>query len=384
MQYRRMTSDLDRLSTNYADEMDGAALYRALAEAEPEPATKRVFERLAEVEETHAQFWGRKIEALGARLPSVRPGFRTRALGFLARQFGPRFVLPTIQAAESRDGAKYDGQADAVAAGLAATEKMHATELAALRAGPPPRPSRKGPLTGAQIAKLEGRRHNLGGNALRAAVLGANDGLVSNMSLVMGVAGAALDEQAILLTGIAGLIAGACSMALGEWLSVTSSRELYEREIGKEAEELANSPEEERKELSLIYQSKGMPEAEAEALATRLMQDQKAALDTLAREELGIDPDELGGSAWTAAGTSFGLFSAGAILPVLPFFFLTGIGAVIASLALGGAGLFAIGVGTSLFTGRGWLFSGARQLLIGLAAAAITYAAGAAVGATLS
>jgi len=270
-----------------------------------------------------------------------------------------------------------------VAAGLAATEKMHAGELAALEAGPPPRLSRKGPLTGADIARLEGRRHNLGGNALRAAVLGANDGLVSNMSLVMGVAGAALDEQAILLTGIAGLIAGACSMALGEWLSVTSSRELYEREIGKEADELADAPDEERKELSLIYQSKGLSEAEAEALATRLMRDQKTALDTLAREELGIDPEELGGSAWTAAGTSFALFSAGAILPVLPFFVLTGLGAVIASLALGGVGLFAIGVGTSLFTGRGWLFSGARQLLIGLAAAGITFAAGAAVGATL-
>jgi len=376
-------SDIGRLSANFADEMDGAALYRALAEAEDDPGTRQVFARLAEVEAAHAAFWGRKIEALGARLPQVRPGFRTRALAFLARRFGPRFVLPTIQSAERRDSSKYDAQPDAVAAGLAATERMHATELAALRQGPPPRPSRKGPLTGSQIAKLEGRRHNLGGNALRAAVLGANDGLVSNMSLVMGVAGAAMDEQAILLTGIAGLIAGACSMALGEWQSVTSSRELYEREIAKEAEELAASPEEERKELSLIYQSKGVSEAEADALAARLMQDQKSALDTLAREELGIDPDELGGSAWTAAGTSFVLFASGAILPVLPFFFLSQAAAVIASLALGGAGLFAIGVGTSLFTGRGWLFSGARQLAIGLAAAGITYGVGAAISVTL-
>ena len=375
--------EIERLTANFADEMDGAALYRALAEAESDPAAKSVFERLAAVEETHAQFWAKKIEALGARLPAVKPGFRTRALGFLARRFGPRFVLPTIQNAERRDSAKYDGQPDAVAAGLAATEKDHAVELAALQAAPPSKPSRKGPLSGAAIARLEGRRHNLGGNALRAAVLGANDGLVSNMSLVMGVAGAALDESAILLTGIAGLIAGACSMALGEWQSVTSSRELYENEIAKEAEELAQNPEEERKELSLIYQSKGLSEAEAEGLATRLMADHKSALDTLAREELGVDPDELGGSAWTAAGTSFVLFAAGAILPVLPFFFLGGWAAVVASLAAGGLGLFVIGVGTSLFTGRGWLFSGVRQLLIGLGAAAITYGVGAAVSVTL-
>ncbi len=378
-------SDLERLTANFADETDGAALYRALAEAEKDPATAEVFRRLASVEEAHARFWADKIEALGARLPQVKPGFRTRALAFLARRFGPRFVLPTIQNAERRDGSKYDTQPDAVAAGLASTEKTHADELAALQAGvPASRLSRKGPLTGAQIAKLEGRRHNLGGNALRAAVLGANDGLVSNMSLVMGVAGASLAGNEILMTGLAGLIAGACSMALGEWLSVTSSRELYENEIGKEAEELAMNPEEERKELSLIYQSKGLAAAEAEALATRLMADQKSALDTLAREELGVDPDELGGSAWTAAGTSFVLFSGGAILPVLPFFFLDGWAAIGASLAAGGAGLFVIGVGTSLFTGRSWLFSGVRQLLIGLAAAAITYGAGAAVSVTLT
>jgi VIT1/CCC1 family predicted Fe2+/Mn2+ transporter len=376
--------ELTRLTANFADEMDGAALYRALAEAEGDPATKTVFERLAAVEETHAQFWAKKIEALGARLPKVKPGFRVRALGFLARRFGPRFVLPTIQKAESRDGAKYDGQADAVAAGLAATEKLHATELAALQAAPASKISRKGPLSGSQIAKLEGRRHNLGGNALRAAVLGANDGLVSNMSLVMGVAGAAMDESAILLTGVAGLIAGACSMALGEWQSVTSSRELYENEIRKEAEELALNPEEERKEISLIYQSKGLPEAEAEELSKRLMKDQKSALDTLAREELGIDPDELGGSAWVAGGTSFVLFAIGAIIPVLPFFFLGERAAIIASLVAGSVGLFAIGVMTSLFTGRGWLFSGTRQLLIGLAAAAITYGVGMLFSATLA
>jgi VIT1/CCC1 family predicted Fe2+/Mn2+ transporter len=239
-------------------------------------------------------------------------------------------------------------------------------------------------MTGAEIAKLEGRRHNLQGNALRAAVLGANDGLVSNMSLVMGVAGAALDTHTILLTGIAGLIAGACSMALGEWLSVNSSREMYQHQIALEAEELANAPEEERNELVLIYRAKGLPEDQANALADKLMSNKDTALDTLTREELGINPEDLGGSAWTAAGASFLLFSIGAIIPVAPFFFLTGNSALLASIICGGIGLFGIGIATSLFTARGAFFSGMRQFVIGLLAAGITYGIGKLAGATLT
>ena len=149
------------------------------------------------------------------------------------------------------------------------------------------------------------------GNALRAAVLGANDGLVSNASLVMGVAGAELAGRSILITGLAGLLAGSLSMALGEWLSVQSARELFAHQIGIEREELLAAPEEEAEELALIYQAKGLPAEQARELGQRLVQDQQTALDTLAREELGIDPAELGGSAWVAAITSFLLFSAG-------------------------------------------------------------------------
>src|SRR6185295_12048464 len=173
------------------------------------------------------------------------------------------------------------------------------------------------------LARLEGR-HRSGGNALRAAVLGASDGLVSNLSLVMGVAGASVPGGTILLTGLAGLVAGACSMAMGEWLSVTSSRELNQQQIAVEADELQRMPDEEKEEMVLIYQAKGLDEAAARALADRLMANKDTALDTLVREELGIDPDELGGSAWTAAGTSFLLFAAGAIVPVAPFFWLDG------------------------------------------------------------
>ena len=305
------------------------------------------------------------------------PGVRVRLLSWLARRFGAASVLPSIIAAEARGNAAYLDQSEAIAAGLPAEEKAHARVVQAAMAG-------SGGLAGPEIARLEGRHRAGSGNALRAAVLGANDGLVSNLSLVMGVAGAAAAEQTILLAGLAGLIAGACSMAMGEWLSVNSSRELYQRQIALEAAELAQSPEEEREELVLIYQAKGLSEDQARAIAERLLSDGSAAVDTLAREELGIDPDELGGSAWTAAVSSFVLFAAGAIFPVAPFFFLTGTTAVVASLAASGVALALLGAGTSLFTGRSLAFSALRQLLIGYAAAAVTYGVGAVVGVSLT
>jgi vacuolar iron transporter family protein len=220
----------------------------------------------------------------------------------------------------------------------------------------------------------------MGGNALRAAVLGANDGLVSNLVLVMGVAGADLAPHAILITGLAGLLAGACSMALGEWLSVNTARESAQRQIATEADELEQVPEEEKEELALIYQAKGLPKDLAKSLAEQLITNKKTALDTLVREELGINPDELGGSAWTAGGTSFLLFSLGAIFPVAPYFALTGMPAVIASLAASGVALFLIGAGTTLFTARGVLRSGVRQLLVGFAAAGVTFGVGKLIG----
>lgn len=299
-----------------------------------------------------------------------------RALRWLAERFGPSFVLPTIAAAEARDSDAYDRQPEAVAGGLPTDERSHARVIGAAAA------THSG-LAGSAIAMLEGRHRGAAGNSLRAAVLGANDGLVSNLSLVMGVAGASVAGSTVLLTGIAGLVAGACSMAMGEWLSVNSSRELYQKQIDTEAAELQQSPAEEKEELVLIYQAKGLDEAAAKALAERLLSNKDTALDTLVREELGIDPDELGGSAWSAATVSFFLFAFGAIFPVAPYFFLGGWPAAIASLALSGVVLAAIGAGTSLFTGRGVLFSAGRQLAIGYLAAAITFGIGHAVGVSL-
>jgi VIT1/CCC1 family predicted Fe2+/Mn2+ transporter len=366
-----------RYRANLQGEVDGAALYRALAEAETDPRLKQVYGRLAAVEEAHAEFWRKQLDRIGARVGRLGLGWRTRALAWLARRFGPQFVLPTINTLEQRDSGQYDAQAEAVAGGLPAAERSHARVVQAIESSTP------GGLQGSALARLEGRHRAMGGNALRAAVLGANDGLVSNLSLVMGVAGAAVSERTILLTGLAGLVSGACSMAMGEWLSVNSSREFYQKQIAIEKSELEQAPEEEIEEIALIYEAKGLPRPQAEALATQMMANKDTALDTLVREELGIDPDELGGSAWTAGASSFLLFSVGAIFPVAPFLFLGGRTAVIASLVASGVALAAIGAGTSLFTGRSVAFSAFRQLLIGYAAAAITYGIGMLAGVTL-
>ena len=367
------TNDTKRFRDNLQGEVDGAALYRALSEAETNPKLSEVYRRLAAVEEAHAELWRKNLRRAGADVPPLAPGFRTRALAWMARHFGPSFVLPTINILERSDSSMYDLQPEAVKGGLPADERSHARLIGAISGAP-------GGLTGGSIARLEGRHRAMSGNALRAAVLGANDGLVSNLSLVMGMTGAAASEHVVLVTGLAGLVAGACSMAMGEWLSVNSSRELYEKQIATEAAELKQMPEEELEELILIYQAKGLGEAEARALATRLMANKDTALDTLVREELGIDPKSLGGSPWAAATWSFFLFAMGAVVPVLPFFMLTGATAAYVSLGVSALALALIGMATSLFTGRTALFSATRQVAIGAISAGVTYGIGTLAG----
>ncbi len=367
-------TDIARHLENWQDEIESAYLYRALAKAEKQPALAEVYLRLALTEQSHAQVWEDKLLQAGYPIPKRQIGWRTRSLALFAQWFGPQFVLPTINAMEQVDSHSYDAQPDARDTQLPIEERSHARLLQAITA-----PTHAG-LDGNTLAQIEGRHRTVGGNSLRAAVLGASDGLLSNLSLVMGVAGANMSSKSILVTGMAGLLAGACSMALGEWLSVQSSRELYERQIAIERREVAEVPDEEEAELALIYEAKGLPESQAKILAAKMMTNQTTALDTLAREELGIDPDELGGSAWAAAVTSFFLFAIGAIIPVAPFIVLTGNFTVVASLLFSGVGLFAIGAGITLLTGRSVLYSGMRQVVFGFAAAAITFGVGRLIG----
>lgn len=219
------------------------------------------------------------------------------------------------------------------------------------------------------------------GTALRAGVLGATDGLVSNLSLVMGVAGSGVSHTVVLLAGLAGLVAGALSMGLGEYLSVQSSRELFARELEIEAHELQTNPDAEVDELCTIYERKGFPSAQAHELAERIVRgDATFALDTMAREELGFDPKQLGGSAWVAAGTSLVLFAFGAVVPLVPFVFFSGTSALVGAAIVSGIALFGLGAGITNLTGLNPFKAGTRQLAFGAAAAAITYGIGSLVG----
>jgi VIT1/CCC1 family predicted Fe2+/Mn2+ transporter len=366
-------ADVGRYQANLKAERDAIALYTRLAQAEPNPDLASVYRRLAETEQRHAEVWEAKLVAAGEPVPQYGASWRTRTLGWLARRFGVALVLPTVTEIEQGASSEYNNQPDAQAAGMVQDEQSHARMFRYLS-------GETSGLEGSAVARFEGRHRSTGGNALRAGVLGANDGLVSVFSLVMGVAGAGVGTRGILVTGVAGLLAGALSMALGEWLSVQSSRELYQHQIGIEKHELAVIPEEEKEELALIYQAKGIDADTAQGLANRLLSDQATALDTLAREELAIDPAELGGSAWEAAITSFLLFAAGAVIPLVPYLFFTGTAGIIASAAFAAVGLFIIGAAITLMTGRNPVISGLRMVAFGLMTAAVTFGIGRLIG----
>lgn len=335
----------------WREEKQSAWLYRVVAECERGTSREALFNELAQAAEAQAAIWQATLAQRGGTLPhTFRPDLRARIVAWLVRRFKPRAMRSVLAAMKVRGMVLYT------------------------HAAPHPVPLRREDI---------GKRHQSGaaGNALRAGVFGVNDGLVSNAALIYGVAGAAQDASLIVLTGIAGLLAGAFSMAAGEYVSVRAQREMFEYQIGLERDELEQYPAEEAAELALIYAAKGMDPTEARRLADTLMQDPERALDTLAREELGLDPADLA-SPWVAALSSFAAFTAGAALPLAPF--LLGAGhALPASIALTALGLFTVGASMSLFTGRRALFSGLRMLAIGGAAGLATYGIGAWLGVTL-
>ena len=370
--------DLKRYIENWHGEVDSAAQYQALSKVEKSPQLSKVYSNLAEIEIKHRDFWENQITQAGGKVPPREPTWRAKVLIWVAQSFGPSMVLSTISGLEKADRNMYAPQPETKDTLMVSEEHGHDRVLDEIL-----NTSTTG-ASGSQVAAMEGRHQNVGGNTLRAAVMGANDGLCSNMSLVMGVAGATVNNHLLLLTGLAGLLAGACSMALGEWLSVTNSNELAEREIRVEEQEFDKNPEGEVEELKLIYESKGMSPEEAEKLARYMLSDKARAMDTLAREELGLNPEDRGGNPWEAAGTSFLLFTAGALIPVSPFFFLSGPGAVGLSLGLSALALFGFGALGTIFTGKPVWFSGTRQLVLGLLAAALTYGLGHLLGVHLS
>ena len=389
--------DVAQSLENLKLERDAITLYEGLAGIEKDARRAAAFRTIAGNERRHADVWASKLRQLGATVPDADgPRLRIRTILLIARLFGTHAVRDLVLALEGDEEELYTAQASPEVESIAADEREHAEIWKRLSAGPadsagagpgsdarivtPPRPQRRAGRRVRDIAESE-RWHRVGrSGTLRAVIFGVSDGLVSNLALVMGIAGASQGQGPfVLLAGIAGLLAGAFSMAAGEYISMQSQRELFERQIALEKAELEAMPEEEEAELAEVYRSKGFTQAEADTIAKRMIADPEHALDTLVREELGLDPDELG-SAWGAAIGSFVSFGVGALVPVIPYVVTTGGAAFIAAIALSLAALFAVGAGVSLLTGRGLLFSGGRQVLIGAAAAIVTYLVGHAIG----
>ncbi|MEZ5668097.1 MAG: VIT1/CCC1 transporter family protein [Alphaproteobacteria bacterium] len=327
-------------------EKTAAFLSQAVAAAEPDPAKQALFRAMAGAAEEQAGIIGRDLDPV----PAFRPRLRARLVARLTGWFGPRAARPLLAASKVRGISVYSAPAP---------ELGH------------PMPT--------SVEHIGGRHTGAGGGALRAAVFGVNDGLVSNASLVMGVAGAAVEPGVIVLTGVAGLLAGAFSMAAGEYVSMRTQREMFEHQIAQEREELELYPEEEAEELALIYEARGVDLDDARTIARQLIANPKVALDTLSREELGLNPDDLG-SPWRAALWSLLAFGVGAAVPLVPF--LSGLagGAVPIAAGLTAIALFAVGAVMSLFSGRRAVLGGLRMVGIGALAGGATYAIGAALG----
>jgi VIT1/CCC1 family predicted Fe2+/Mn2+ transporter len=341
---------------NWTEEQRAVLLYRVCAEAEAGNPRAELFRRLAGEAEAQAAIWGAQVTARGNPPPGPYvPDRRTRLVMALVRRLGPRRLKTMLAAMKVRG------------MGIYALPLSRDPGHAMPQAG----------------SGTEHRHRGLhGGGNLRAAVFGINDGLVSNASLILGVAGASSDAHIVLLTGVAGMCAGAFAMATGEYVSVRSQRELFEYQIGLEREELAEYPEAEAQELALIYAAKGLPPEEALRLATQIVADPEHALDTLAREELGLNPDELG-SPWGAAISSFVSFAVGALLPLAPFMLMSGPRTLPVAVGVTAIALFAVGALLSLFTGRSALRSGARMLALGGLAGAVTFVVGRLAGVAL-
>jgi len=358
-------------------EVDASFLYFTLRKVIEDKTLAGIYLEMSGIEESHARKMYLKWHPDESEIVLPPPSQKARMLIMLAKVFGWNVVVSSLMTTEQRIAKSDVETRKARGEPVTGKEFNHVRILTNLTS------SGEG-IKGGILAKLEGRHKSVGGNALRAAVLGANDGLVTNMSLIMGVAGAAANDKAIIIAGFAGLLAGALSMALGEWLSVQSSRELNQRQVDIEIAELENSPEEEQVELSLMYQSKGVEKFKAEEMARQVFSNKETAVDTLVREELGLDTEELGGSAWEAAFTSFFLFAFGAFIPLLPFLFLKGFYPVLVSLGLGVLTLFGTGAAITFYTGKNIWHSGLRQVIFGLLAAAITFGIGKLIGVTIN
>lgn len=360
---------------NIQTEVDASFLYQLLAEKEEDPNVKEVFQQMAEIEKSHAVAFLHKIGLTEKDIP--KPSGRAKILKKIGAILGYDYILGVLMDTEKSLSNSVGKARISTKTQASISDTAHVKILENIIHNNPK-------IGGNALSRFEKRHRSVGGNALRAAVLGGNDGLISNFSLIMGVAGASSGQKEVLLAGLAGLLAGSLSMALGEWISVQSSKELYENQMALEMEELEVNPDGELKEIELIYRAKGIPQEQAQQMAKDIMADRNTAHQFLVKEELGINAEELKGSAMEAALSSFVLFAIGAILPLFPFFFLGGTAAIIASAISSSLGLFLIGSAITLFTGKSIWYSGLRQVIFGLLAAAITFGIGKLIGVSVA
>jgi VIT1/CCC1 family predicted Fe2+/Mn2+ transporter/rubrerythrin len=370
------------LQQNWRREQEGADTYRKLAAGERDPQRREVLARLAEAEARHARKWETKLAELGAAPPPLEHTWRDRLRGWLRQSLGTDAALRQMEADEDVDIARYEAHAravnDAEMAGMLREvrreEQSHGRIIREMIAP-------AGPQSMLDVMLRTERWHKRGGGWLGDAIYGANDGLGAVFGIVSGVAGATAGQShTVLIAGLAGMLASALSMGSGAYLATKSEHEVYQAEIDREQAEIAEDPEEEREELALFYQLKGFTEEEAQTLAERLSQHPEQFLRTMAHEELGLSAESFPNpvTAAVSAAVSTGI---GAFIPIIPFFFIGGLAAVIWAAAISLVAHFAVGAAKTLVTGRSWLVSGGEMTVVGAAEAVITYALGLLFGA---
>jgi vacuolar iron transporter family protein len=369
------------LNQNWQREIEGMRTYRNLARREKDQGRRNVLLKLAEAEERHALKWEHKLTELGAPLPEERHTLLGRFKGWVRQQVGTEAALRQLEGEEEQDIARYEAQALSINDGEAQSmlrevrreEESHGRIIREIIK----------PMGTQGMLDLMLRRerwHKRGGGWLGDAIYGANDGLGAVFGIVSGVAGAtgaagAAGSHLVLISGLAGMLASALSMGSGAYLATKSEREVYEAEIERERNEIVEEPEEEREELSLMYQLKGFSEDEANMLVSRLSEQPEQFLRTMAHEELGLSEESFP-NPWIAAISATISTALGAFIPIIPFFFLEGIPAILAAAGISLVAHFAVGAAKTLVTGRSWMNSGMEMTVVGAVEAVITYALG--------
>jgi predicted membrane protein (TIGR00267 family) len=375
---------IEVVERNWRAEVETAQVYRDLAGREVDEKRKGILLRMAEAEERHAQRWEKKLRDLGVEAPILKDTIGRRLNRWWNKIAGAEIAIRRMEAAEERHEAEFRDQAERALAGehdvqdflreSALEEKAHARALSGMT---PP----TGPKTALDAILKRERWHGRGGSWVADAIYGANDGLGAVFGIVSGVAGATNNQQHyVLISGLAGMLASTLSMGAGAYLAAKSEREVYEAEISRERTEVEENPEEEIEEMSLFYQLQGFTPEESERMAERLAEQPEQFVQAMAQSELGLSEHRFP-NQWTSAVSAAISTAIGAFVPIVPFFFMGGLNAVIVSFGISLVAHFAVGALKSLITIRSWWASGLEMTWIGVIVAVVTYSLGLAFGA---